>query len=262
MTRPPNLPDFADPPLYEVVLGVQFAPVLGYSQIRAGEVWSLYKDRFPLVEEHPPLAPTFETFGRPQATQFGLGFVTGASHDRFWFLTLSKEELIQFQQDRLMHNWRKVGDEKNPYPRFETMIRDFEKELRSLEGYFVSLATQAILINQCEVTYVNHIPLEQPDNWLRFVRFGGIEIDDFAMTFRRTLLRKGEPVGRLICETTSVIAAGNKLMLRLALTARGAPSHPDMHAALELLRENREVVVHAFAELTTETAHKTWKRIQ
>jgi hypothetical protein len=48
----------------------------------------------------------------------------------------------------------------------------------------------------------------------------------------------------------------------LALTARGAPSHPDMHAALELLRENREVVVHAFAELTTETAHKAWKRIQ
>jgi uncharacterized protein (TIGR04255 family) len=222
MPRPPALPDFADPPLNEVVLGVQFAPAQGYSQIRAGEVWSLYKDRFPLVEEHPPLVPAFETFGRPQAAQFGMGFVTGASHDRFWFLTPSKEELIQFQQDRLMHNWRKVGDEKNPYPRFETMIRNFEQELVSLETYFASLATQTILINQCEVTYVNHIPLEH-DDWLRFVRFEGLDVEDFAMTFRRILHRESEPVGRLICETTTVIVPGNKLMLRLALTARGAP---------------------------------------
>jgi uncharacterized protein (TIGR04255 family) len=266
MTSPPNLPDFADPPLYEVVLGVQFAPAQGYSQIRAGGVWSLYKDRFPLVEEHPPLAPAFETFGRPQPAQIGLGFVTGASHDRFWFLTPLKEELIQFQQDRLMHNWRKVGDGGNPYPRFEVMIRNFEQELGGLQDYFNTLAPQSpapqgLQINQCEVIYVNHIPLEQPDDWLRFVRFEGIEADDFAMTFRRTLHRTGEPVGRLSCETATVIVEG-KIMLRMSLTARGAPSRPDMHAALEKLRENHEVVVHAFAELTTEAAHKKWKRVQ
>jgi hypothetical protein len=65
----------------------------------------------------------------------------------------------------------------------------------------------------------------------------------------------------LICETGAAIAHG-KVILRMTLTARGAPARPDMHAALELLRENRKVVVHAFAELTSETAHKTWKRIQ
>ena len=262
MVRPADLPDFAEPPLNEVVLGVQFAPAQGYSQIRAGEVWSLYKDRFPQVEEHPPLPPTFETFGRVQAAQFGFGIVTGATHDRFWFLTPSKEELIQFQQDRLMHNWRKVGDETNPYPRFEAMIRDFEQELGGLEDYFTTLAPQTILINQCEVTYVNHIPFDEPGRWLRFIKFETSPIDDFAMTFRRTLHREREPVGRLTCETAVVIAAGNKLMLRLALTARSAPARPDMHAALELLRENRKIVVDAFTEFTTEAAHQVWKRIQ
>lgn len=261
MTRPSDLPDFADPPLNEVVLGVQFAPAQGYSQIRAGEVWSLYKDRFPLVEEYQPLAPVFETFGRPQAGQIGLGFVTGASHDRFWFLTPTKEELIQFQQDRLMHNWRKVEDGENPYPRFEVMIRDFERELGGLEDYFGTLASQMLLINQCEVTYVNYIPFDEPDKWLRFVRFEGMKVEDFAMTFRRRLYRNDEPIGRLTCETAAAIQHG-KVVLRMALTARGAPSRPDMHAALELLRENREVVVHAFAEFTSETAHQTWKRIQ
>jgi uncharacterized protein (TIGR04255 family) len=261
MARPADLPDFVEPPLNEVVVGVQFAPAQGYSQIRAGEVWSLYKDRFSLVEEHPPLTPVFETFGRPQAAQIGLGFVTGASHDRFWFLTPTKEELIQFQQDRLMHNWRKVGDENNPYPRFEVMIRDFEQELGGLQNYFATLATQILQINQCEVIYVNNIPFDEPDKWLRFVRFEGMRIDDFAMTFRRTLHRNNEPVGRLICETGAAVVNG-KLMLRMSLTARGAPSRPDMHAALELLRENREVVVNAFAEFTSEAAHKIWKRLQ
>lgn len=259
--RPPDLPDFADPPLNEVVLGVQFAPAQGYSQIRAGDVWSLYKNRFPLVEEHPPLSPTFETFGRPKAAQAGLNFVTGAAHDRFWFLTPSKEQLIQFQQDRLLHNWRKVGDEQIPYPRFETMIRDFEQELGGLEDYFGTLQPQTLLINQCEVTYVNHIPFDQPDKWLRFVRFEGTRVDDLAITFRRNLFRDDEPVGRLICETGTVLHNG-KVVLRMALSARGAPSRPDMHAALELLRTNREVVVHAFAEFTSESAHQTWKRIK
>lgn len=262
MTRPADLPDFADPPLNEVVLGVQFAPAEGYSQIRAGEVWSLYKDRFPLVEEHPPLPPTFETFGRPKAAQVGLGFVTGASHDRFWFLTPTKEQLIQFQQDRLWHNWRKLGDEKNPYPRFEAMIRDFEQELGGLEDYFRTLGNQLLLINQCEVTYVNHIPYDQPpESWLRVVRFAGMDIDDFGMSFRRILYRDNEPIGRLIVEAGAAIQNG-KLVWRMQLTARGAPQRPDMHAALELLRTNREVVVHAFAEFTSESAHQKWKRIQ
>ena len=37
--RPEDLPDFRDPPLVEVVLGVQFATVAGFGSVHAGLLW-------------------------------------------------------------------------------------------------------------------------------------------------------------------------------------------------------------------------------
>ena len=65
-------------------------------------------------------------------------------HSRYWFVSLSEDELLQFQKDRLLHNWRKVDDRTNEYPRFETLIDKFEKELRKLETYFASLVPQLL----------------------------------------------------------------------------------------------------------------------
>ena len=87
MTRPSHLPDYRKPPLNEFVLGVQFATPPGYQQIYAGEVWKLFSEKYPVVQEQPPLPPTFETFGIHQGNMVNFGFVSGATHDRFWFLT-------------------------------------------------------------------------------------------------------------------------------------------------------------------------------
>jgi uncharacterized protein (TIGR04255 family) len=270
VTRPDDLPDFRAPPLHEVVIGVQFAPARGYSQIHAAEVWALFRAQYPLVEEHPPLQPVFEMFGNPQPPQlqFNLGFLPGARHDRFWFVTPEKEELIQFQQDRLLHNWRKISGSNNEYPRFERMIEKFERELGGLEDYFSTLSPQTLAINQCEIVYVNHIPCEGPascvgDDWLRFLKFGRDPVpEDFTAGFRRVLSAPdGRLVGRLICEATTALEAG-KPIIRLTLTVRGAPDRSDMHSALAFLQSGREIVVKAFAEITTESAHKTWQRFQ
>ena len=93
-----------------------FAPVQGYQQIRAGEVWALFRKDYPRVEELAPLQPMFETFGLPQGGQIGFGITMGAPRNRFWFISSSGDELIQFQQDRLLHNWRKIGDQNKRIP--------------------------------------------------------------------------------------------------------------------------------------------------
>ena len=49
--RPDDLPDFTAPPLIEVVIDTQFEMIPEYQQIYAGEVWGLFRDRFPIVEE-------------------------------------------------------------------------------------------------------------------------------------------------------------------------------------------------------------------
>lgn len=269
MSRPDHLPDFRLPPLNEVVFGVQFAPARGYRQIQAWEVWTSFRDQFPDIEELSPLPPTFETFGLPQGGQFNLRTVTGPSHDRFWFLSPNKDELIQFQQDRLLHNWRKVGDQTNEYPRFENMILKFESELETLEKYFSDIEPQQLNINQSEITYVNHIPIQDADTaasikeWLRFIHFEASYFEDFSFTFRRIIRNeKEEQQGRLICEYGSAVGPKGQRMILLNLTARGRPSGTDTKAAIEFLKRGHEMVVNLFAEITTDLAHKKWERVQ
>lgn len=268
-SRPEHLPDFKRPPLNEAVLGVQFSPPKGYQQIHAGEVWALFKPDYPQVQEQPPLPPSFETFGLGQPSREAkLNIVTGASHDRFWFLRPAGDELIQFQQDRLLHNWRKVGDESNAYPRFEAMIERFKGELDKLQAYVTNLSSQALSINQCEVSYINHISVEQGDSlkasdWLRFVSFVGDEPEDFSVAFREIVHDDaGRPCGRLLCEASTGIKSGDQRIIVMNLTVRGAPNGADISSALSFIGKGRDLIVSRFAELTTDKAHKKWERFK
>lgn len=266
--RPEDLPDFVQPPLNEVVMGVQFGPPKGYSQVRAGEVWQLFKSDYPVVQERDSLPPSFETFGvpRPGNAAPGLSFVSGALHDRFWFIRASGDELIQFQQDRLLHNWRKVGDQTNEYPRFEKMIERFRAELLALERYTATLAPQALVINQCEISYINHIfdalgGVPRPSDWLRFANFEGQEPEAFSAAFREIIRdNRSRPVGRFSCECSSAINQSGRPMVVLNLTVRGSPSSTSIDAALEFIQRARLIIVKKFAELTTASAHQAWER--
>lgn len=267
LPRPDHLPDFARPPLNEVVLGVQFSPPKGYQQVRAGEVWALFKSEYPLVQEHQALEPAFETFGLPHHAKVGgrLSFVTGATHDRYWFLRKSGDELIQFQQDRLLHNWRKVGDQTNEYPRFERMAQRFTDEARQLERYLASLSPQMLAINQCEVSYINHIEFGAGQvnlsDWFRGFSLAGVEADDFNIGFREIIRGDNQqPVGRLTYEIATGIRPDGKRIIVLNLTARGAPTAADIDSAMRFIAKGRELIVCRFAEITTEGAHKAWER--
>ena len=262
----PHLPDFGKPPLNEVVLGVQFSPPKGYQQVRVGEVWTLFKADYPLVQEHPALEPAFETFGLPHHAQIGgrLSFISGAMHDRFWFLRRNGDELIQFQQDRLLHNWRKVGDQTNEYPRFEQMAAHFTEELRKLEGYLASLSPQVLVINQCELSYINHIEIGSGPvdlaAWFHGFSLAGVEADDVNIGIREVIQDKQQPMGRLTYEISTAVKPNGERIIVLTLTARGAPSASDIDSAMRFIAKGRELIVRRFAEITTEGAHKAWER--
>lgn len=266
VSRPNDLPDFAQPPLNEVVLGVQFDPPQGYQQIYAGDVWDLFKSDFPIVQELPAIPPSFETFGTMPGAQFNFGIMAGATHDRFWFLSKNGSELIQFQNDRLLHNWRKVGDESNEYPRFEGIIAKFMDELERLEAFMSRIRSQKLIIRQCELTYINHIrpggEAINPSEWLRFVSPDMTPPDDFSASFRRVIEVKGQPRGRLICESSTAIDEAARRFIALTLTARGAPDTPKLESALEFLSKGRDMIVRLFTEITTDSAQRTWERTQ
>jgi len=264
-TRPEHLPDYLTPPLHEVVIGVQFSPPKEYHQIRAGEVWALYKREFPKVQEQPALEPAFETFGIPSTPKPRVNLITGASHDRYWFVADEGDELIQFQQDRLLHNWRRVGDQTNAYPRFEKMIERFSEEIRSLEKYFASLSSEALAITQCEITYLNHIRIEtwppKLDDWFQGLSLAGTSIDDANIGFRQIIRDDNQqPIGRITHEITAGLTREGVRILILNLTVRGAPEGPDIESALRFLKNGRELIVNRFTEITTKKAHSIWGR--
>lgn len=269
LARPRHLPDFKSPPLNEVVLGAQFAAPQGYQQILAGEVWGLFKDRYPQVQEHQALPPAFETFGLP--TSFSpmpqLRMMTGGMHDRYWFIRPDGAELVQFQQDRLLHNWRKVGAGSNEYPRFEAMISEFKRELEELQKYMSSLSPQALSINQCEISYINHLKFDRAagdsySDTLRFLNFPKGRPDDFGMNFREILKAEdGAPIGRLYVEAALGYSPGGSEMILLSLSVKGAPTNTDIASSVEFLIHGREVIVQRFAELTTDQAHLKWERV-
>ena len=236
--------------------------------MRAWEVWQLFRQDYPLVQEREALVPTFETFGPPSAGAMagGLNFVTGALHDRFWFIRQTGDELLQFQQDRLLHNWRRVGDRSNEYPRYEKMAERFSTELERLEEYFSGLSPQILSINQCEISYANHIEGDigappRPIDWLRFASFEGQEPENISVAFREVI--KGNdlrPIGRFICECSSGISLLGKPILALTLTVRGTPNSGSRESALDFIHQGRSLIVQKFSELTTATAHAAWGR--
>lgn len=268
--RPDHLPDFSNPPLNEVVMGIQFDPLPGYKQIFAGQIWDLFRDRYPNVQEQPLLAPAFETFGLPSTGfQPPIRLLTGAPHCRFWFKAPEDDQLIQFQEDRLLHNWRKVGGGTNHYPRFEAMIASFADEIGRLQNYLKEFGRQDLNINQCEITYINHIPLTSSDlslvsDWLAFMNFADRNPDDFSVAFRETIEDdKGLPIGRLTCEAGSAISEDGKNIIALNLTVRGIPKTPAfLRDALDFLALGREIIVTRFTQITTPKAHQAWGRIK
>lgn len=264
MTRPKHLPEFNEPPLDEVVLGVQFDPIPSYTAVDARAIWDLYRSEFPEIEEQPPLSPSFETFGgSPQhGIQFRFGPMPPAT--RLWFKTSDGSHLIQFQPDRLLTNWRKhLG--LVPYPRYEQIASKFAESFAMLAAHVESARGYALAINQAELTYINVIPVDDFRDsaaWLRAWSAPPVDIEVFNLAFHEVALDEmGRPAGRLYHEVQTVLSVdGRTKALRFALTYRGKPQEASLDSALNFLAQGRETIVRRFADMTTDQAHERWKR--
>jgi uncharacterized protein (TIGR04255 family) len=263
-----ELPEFDAPPITEAVLGIQFNPPANYHSIQAFQVWNLFKENFPVVQEMPPLPPQFETFGLP-AMPFNFNFVMGApEQSRFWFATKAGDQIIQFQRDRLLHNWRKVGTAAT-YPRFETILPSFRDEIEKLQGYARELGNERLSVNQAEISYINQIIVEEqtgpfePQKWLSFIDKNDPPVDEFNIAARYVLRNPdGMPNGRLHRESATGTDPSGRRTFSLMFTVRGKPMGDTVDDALEFIADGRHMISKHFLRSTTPEAHKIWKRVR
>ena len=258
-----RIADLENPPLDEVILGVQFAPPRGFQSIHTHQVWELYRKEFPEVHEQPRLMPQFETFGGNPQTGMQINFGSDPK-GRLWFVAEDGSHLIQFQEDRLLLNWRR-RDHGAPYPRHERMALLFKDFLERLSAFYKEEFQIPLAVNQAEVSYINVIPYEAPRNaseWVKLLNLSGIDAELANAVIAETVrTENGSAFARMIYELNTVMTVDQKKhALRLSLTFRGKPFADRIDSALDFLSDGRKRIVNRFCEMTTDQAQSAWGR--
>ena len=265
-----SLPDYASPPVVEVVVGLQFAPLTGLTLPHVGLYWARIRDEFVRAEEQAPIAHLVElpTPRRDEGSAFRVQ--TKPELPRTWFVSEDGNRILQVQRDRFLHNWRKMREE-DQYPRFPEVRDAFFRHWEMFCDFLKESGAPAPQVDQCELTYVNLIPSGRA--WQSTADLAKL-FNCFAWHPRTGFLPQPESVrwamqfalpketGRLYTEALPVLAgAGNVPAIRFTLTARGMPKGEATPDALKQWLELARVwIVRGFADLVTEYSDTLWER--
>jgi uncharacterized protein (TIGR04255 family) len=263
------LPDFADPPVNETALSIQFAPLEKFGIPHYGLYWAQIRHEFSRFEIQPPLPSITEQFEDPvRPLNLSIQFISQPDV-RTWFIDESGTRLLQIQRDRFVHNWRQ-RDQKEKYPRYPAVKKTFQVEWSRFCAFLSNEGMGPPQVTQCEVTYVNHI--EYNKGWrdyselpLVISSWSGKTSGQFLPDPEKVnmeahyLLPKG--LGRLHIAVVPILRARDlKEVLQIAVTARGAPAASSEDAIFEWIDLGREWVVKGFADFTSDSMHKIWGR--
>lgn len=263
----PDLPDFASPPLVEVVLAAQTVGP-AFVAPRVGPVWSDLLARYPRLDVGSALPPIREEFGFLPGADFPGFALLGAPDSRYLLASDDERRLVQIQQDRVALNWRRV-DAGDAYPRYSSLVSEFDALLASLAS--APDADHSAKVDWVEVTYVNHIESAQglalhQSPFLTLsefqsvpIRATGLESEDFQVDRRFVITNDAKPVGRLrMHASTAIRNADARPIVVLTLTSRVESEVSGYRVAMDRAHES---IVQAFGDLTAPSMHPLWGRV-
>lgn len=265
-----KLPEYENPPVTEVVLNIQFDTLQKFTAVHPGLYWHRFRDKFPIVSMHPPIAKFQEQFdGEIQKAGSQLELFDVPPLPRCWFVDSSNNKLVQIQSDRLIHNWRKVTGQEY-YPRYESISKDFKAIWLDFLKFCKDENLDTVKPNHWEVTYVNHLPKKGLWNSVSdfpkiFSNWAGKSSGDFLSSPENVSFKVSyvfpEKRGRLHISVDPAYKIDDKSMIiRLNLTARGKIVSSEPDSIMECLNQGHEWIVRGFTDFTTPEAHKFWKR--
>ncbi len=254
------LPEFADPPVLEVVVGIQFDRLQLLQTGHFGQFWEGIKEAFPTSQDAPPLPDlnmtaslTIEVLSLPPLR-------------RMMLISSDNRYVIQVQDTRFHLNWRETKD--TVYPRFNAIFERFKEYWGAFESFVRLAGLGSLKVKGYELTYVNHIDAAAPN---------------FAASVakRVKVFRWEDAITEFLPEPVSLAASwhfklpGDKGQLTAALShARREKEKEDVvvlnMGCVGLASEAytldswfgtaHEWIVRGFTDLTTEEAHQHWGR--
>lgn len=263
------LPDYYNPPVIEVVYGVQFEP-LGLQCPTIGLFWQAVRQQYPSFVENPPLAPVIEKFDADRRTEAQIELMARPPLPRLWFIDRTENWLIQVQDDRFLYNWKKVKDQ-DAYPRFDVVSTKFFEAWEQFQGFCQSEGLPQPSVNQLELTYINHIGMTDVGSYfsdvsnifpdMRWRETHGFLPSPETLVWKTSFLLP-ERQGRLHVSMRHAIRRKDQQpVLLLELTSRGMPSSKERESIRGWFVMAREWIVRGFADLTDEQVQKErWGR--
>lgn len=249
---------------------IQFDPIEGLDTARLGLLWGEYRSRYPRAEQQPPLVPMKEGFGPPSPQTIRLRL--DMTEPRHWFLNHEGTRLIQVQRDRFVVNWRKL-DTEEAYPHYDHLRELLSQEFGVFQQFLGREGLPSPDVNQCELTYVNHIPASSvrtgEDQTSQVTTlWSGRQSEPFlpvaeSAGFQSRYIIPGEvgPVGRLYVQVDSAFRVSDKTSIFVInMVARGVPEGTGLAGALAFLDRGHQWIVRGFTAITTRQMHQLWER--
>jgi len=265
-----DFPDFANPPIIELVLGVQFSALTKLRAGHFGQFWNELGNDWTDPEDGPPLEDQFELFDRPKwSTPNGLRLRLEPFRlpGRFLLRHKNKDRLLQIQPTRLHFNWRKREDF---YPSYKRLVTEFEEMFTRFVGFVEKASLGPLTLNQWELTYIDAFPREEywqtPADWSTFLPglFGklfptdGLDLvlEHRAAEWSYEILPKR---GRLhIAAYPGHVAEDKRDALLLQMTARGPVGEGGAETWRIGLDWGHDAAVGAFLRVVSDEAKKRW----
>lgn len=265
-----SLPVYANPPVVETILGVQFDRLTGFRNAHLGAFWkTLESEKWPKVADALSLQPQFERFDEAAAMQWGKGpqlQLTAVPPSRIQITNQDGNRMIQLQNGRLHFNW--LGQNATEYARYANIRQGFEEVLSDFLRFVEVERVGKFQPNQWEVTYLNHIPRgtvwTTPADWNFFSLLSGVprleglvEGESFDGEWHFVIPEKR---GRLHIQWQHGVKHGedDQELIVLTLTARGPISGAAPASILEGLDVGHNAIVRGFEALMSDTANEYW----
>ncbi len=264
------LPNYESPPVIEVVVGLQFAPIAKFSNAHLGAFWQyLGPSEWPSVADASVLPLQKETFGN--VSNWGRPLRLKLSQDpasRIQIRNRAGNRMVQLQNGQILLNW--IGLEGDNYPRFAQVYGEFTGIVERFRAFAQENDLGSLQFDQWEVTYVNKIPQtiwRTPSDWDFFLPLNGlptipglIEPESFSGEWHFVIPdQKGRLHIQWLHATDSETSEVSHI--QLMLTARG-PVQQDgdltvnAHRGIEL---GHQAIVRSFRFMMNDTANAEWK---
>jgi uncharacterized protein (TIGR04255 family) len=265
--RPPDLPQFEDPPVQHVRLEMVYEP-LQIQSIALRHLIDIWHDRYPEVSELAPKPVEVEAGGSPG---FRIEIADKPRIPLIRFAGGDNSRWIEVQADRFSCGWSKGSG--GEYPRYESLRDEFDILLREFADFVSDAEIQVVNL---ALTYMNEFSCDGEDpvsglGWAYFAEPIRAPVQPTEARLEYDLPQSdGESVWAVLRVKASVRRVNGDLRSRLRLRFSGDPfkfpleneSEDALDYLFAFFDRGHEQIVRTFADVTSRELHERWERKQ